>query len=62
MYVVTNSANGKTPKGRTSFTIDPNILAQARRFAASRGISLSSIIEDALLRITSEEVSNANEG
>jgi len=40
------------PKSRLTFTVDPSVVARARRYAKQRGISLSKMVEGYLGAVT----------
>ena len=42
-------------KTKLTLTIDARLIPRAKRYARSRGVSLSSVVEDALRRLASEE-------
>ena len=42
-------------KTKLTITVDRNLVPRAKRYALQRGVSLSSLIEDALRELTAEE-------
>jgi post-segregation antitoxin (ccd killing protein) len=45
-------------KRKLTLTIDSELLPRAKRYARARGVSLSSLVEDALRGMASEETSS----
>jgi hypothetical protein len=45
-------------KTKLTLTIDADLLPRAKRYARVRGVSLSSLVEDALRRLASDEATS----